>query len=65
MTACTGKGAITAEERRRMALESRRRGAAAQHARHVKGPIVDAYHRKVDIRAQVAAEDEQRRRFRW
>ena len=65
MTACTGKGAITAEERRRMALESRRRGAAAQHARHVKGPIVDRYERKVDIRAQVAAEDAERRRCRW
>ena len=48
-----------------MALESRRRGAASQHAQHVKGPIVDAYHRRVDIRAQVAAEDEQRRRCRW
>ena len=64
MTACT-KGTITSEERRRMALESRRRGAAAQHARHVKGPIVDRYERKIDIRAQVAAEDEQRRRCRW
>lgn len=65
MTACTDKGTITAAERRRMALESRRRGAAAQHARHVKGPIVDRYERKIDIRAQVAAEDAERRRCRW
>ena len=65
MTARTGKGTITAAERRRMALESRRRGAAAQHAQHVKGPVVDRYERKVDIRAQIAAEDKERRRCRW
>lgn len=44
---------ITAAERRRMALESRRRGAAAQHAQRVKGPRVDAYHRRRDIRAEL------------
>ena len=65
MTACTGKGTITAEERRRMALESRRRGAAAQHAQRVSGPAVDRYERKVDTRAQVAAEDAERRRCTW
>ena len=48
-----------------MALESRRRGAAAQHAQRVSGPAVDRYERKVDIRAQVAAEDAERRRCRW
>lgn len=56
---------ITAAERRRMTEESRRRGAAAQHAQRVKGPRVDAYHRKRDIRAEIAAEDAERRRRRW
>ena len=56
---------ITAAERRRMALESRRRGAAKQHAQHVSGPKVDRYERKVDIRAQIAAEDAERRRCTW
>lgn len=56
---------ITAAERRRMTEESRRRGAAAQHAQHVKGPRVDRYERKVDIRAQVAAEDRERGRCTW
>lgn len=40
-------------------------GAARQHAQHVKGPKVDSYERKVDIRAQVAAEDERRGRCAW
>ena len=48
-----------------MALESRRRGAAKQHAQHVSGPKVDRYERKVDIRAQIAAEDAERRRCTW
>ena len=52
--------------RRERAIESNRRGARAQHAQHVKGPVVDRYERKFDIRAQVAAEDErERRRCRW
>lgn len=56
---------ITAAERREREMESRRRGAARQHAQHVKGPKVDSYERKVDIRAQVAAEDERRGRCAW
>lgn len=56
---------MNAQERRERQLESRRRGARAQHEQHVKGPRVDAYHRKRDIRAEIAAEDAERRRCKW
>ena len=47
--------------------ESRARGAAEAHGprmRHWKSGS-DVYHRVRDIRAEVAAEDEKRRRCRW
>ena len=59
-----GAVAVTDRERERR-LAASRRGAAAQHAKMPAGPRVDRYERKVDIRAQVAAEDERRGRCTW
>ena len=56
---------MTSKERRERYLESRRRGAARQHAQHVNGPKIDSYVRKVDIRAMVLDEDRERGRCTW
>ena len=50
---------------RRDVLEANRRGAAAATAAHNARDKRDVYHRVRDIRAEVAAEDRERRRCRW
>ena len=49
---------------RRDILAANRRGAAAATAAHYAKGKRDVYHRVVDIRAQVLAEDAERRRRR-
>ena len=50
---------------RRDILEANRRGAAAATAAHNARDKRDVYHRVRDIRAEVMAEDERRRRCTW
>lgn len=60
-----GSRKLSAAEYRDYVDQARRRAGAASSKLGGGANTSDVYHRKVDIRAQVRAEDEERRRQRW
>ena len=60
-----GSKKLSAAEYREHLERARKNGGATSAKLGGGANTSDVYHRKVDIRAQVRAEDEERRRQRW
>ena len=60
-----GSKKLSAAEYREHVERARRNGGSASAKLGGGANTSDVYHRVVDIRAQVLAEDEERRRRRW
>lgn len=60
-----GSKKLTSSEYREHVERARRRAGAASAKFGGGANTRDVYHRKVDIRAQVLAEEDERRRRRW